>query len=273
MKKYTYCFIRYIYDRVKGEFVNVGIVLHTPEDRYLGCRFIESAGFVKRLFNGMVDESKLNSTLNNIENMIDDKAESLEKELEFEKTDVIGILKSIFPKENGAIEISEVMGGLVDDSDKRLKELFLEYVDRSKMRKERVNTTDRDLYGQLTVAARKNRLKIYKKTLGTKNFSHEFKAIQNGRLHAFGAASFDCDSKEEIERKALLYRGMFDWLKTVEIKDLLFHLVMASPANKELKKTADEARELIKNSQVPPSIIDETELPSFIEELAKGHKK
>lgn len=272
MKKYTYCFIRYIYDKVKGEFINVGIALHTPEERYLGCRFIESSGFVKRLFNGMVDEHKLNSTLKNIENMIDEKAESIEKELEFEKTDVIGILKSLFPKENGAIEISEAMGGLVDDSDKRLKELFLAYVDRSKMRKERVNTTDRDLYGQLTVAARNNKLKIHRKILGTKNFSHEFKAIQNGRLHAFGAASFDCDSKEEIEKKALLYRGIFDWLKTIDTEDLLFHVVMASPVNNELKKTADEARKLIENSQVTPSIINERELESFVKKLAEDHK-
>jgi len=171
MKKYTYCFIRYIYDRVKGEFVNVGIVLHTPEDRYLGCRFLESTGFVKRLFNGLVDDNKLKSILRNIENLIDDKAEALKKELEFEKCDILAILNSLFPKENGAIEISNVMGGLVDNSEKRLKELYLDYVDRNIVKRIKVNTTDRDIYASLTIEARKNKLKIDKKTIGTKYLS------------------------------------------------------------------------------------------------------
>lgn len=35
MKPYQYQVVRYTHDRVTGEFVNVGVVLYVPEDRFL----------------------------------------------------------------------------------------------------------------------------------------------------------------------------------------------------------------------------------------------
>jgi len=50
MKKYQFQIVRYIHDRISGEFVNVGIIVYMPESRFLKSRFINKFSRISQLF-------------------------------------------------------------------------------------------------------------------------------------------------------------------------------------------------------------------------------
>ncbi|MBK8521464.1 MAG: DUF3037 domain-containing protein [Chitinophagaceae bacterium] len=49
-EKYQFQIVRYIHDRITGEFVNVGIIVYMPESRFLKSRFINKFSRISQFF-------------------------------------------------------------------------------------------------------------------------------------------------------------------------------------------------------------------------------
>jgi hypothetical protein len=50
MKTYQYQIIRYLHDRVTGDFINVGVIVYAPDYQYLNCKIIAKYGRITSFF-------------------------------------------------------------------------------------------------------------------------------------------------------------------------------------------------------------------------------
>ena len=48
--RYTFIVLRYVHDIVNAEFVNVGVVLNAPDQKFLGARMNAKFGRITRFF-------------------------------------------------------------------------------------------------------------------------------------------------------------------------------------------------------------------------------
>ena len=58
LKKCALFTVRYVPDLLRDESLNIGIFLHSPQERYLGCLFTDDFRRVKR-FHPRADSSRI----------------------------------------------------------------------------------------------------------------------------------------------------------------------------------------------------------------------
>ena len=108
--------VRYVPDIVRGEFINVGVLLYSPEQKYLGCLFPPDCRRVKR-FHPQADLEMVRSLQEGFEEQIRDNAENLE-----------GYLESLAKSLSNLIQISEPESLLVEEPALEIRKLFDRYV-------------------------------------------------------------------------------------------------------------------------------------------------
>lgn len=116
-KGYTYQLVRYIHDQSTSEFVNVGIIVYHSESKFLKSRFLNKFGRVLNLFNGEPDVDFLKNYLEQFEEGINN--------IDCNKfNDIDCITSSILPKDDSALQCSDVFGGIDTDFDSALTDMF-----------------------------------------------------------------------------------------------------------------------------------------------------
>ena len=128
MKKFQYKIIRYVHDKVTSEFVNVGIVVYQPDIKFLQCKVIARFGRISNFFNDLNGQYLL-STLKQIEKEVCRTSKQL-TELFFDCSSLEEITNSILPKDNSALEFSELRFGINIDFKSAVSDLFNNMVDK-----------------------------------------------------------------------------------------------------------------------------------------------
>jgi len=78
LKKCQLFLVRYVPDALRSESVNIGLFLHSPQERYLGCLFTDDVRRVKR-FHPDADLELLRELQRDFEKQIDEASDNLEK--------------------------------------------------------------------------------------------------------------------------------------------------------------------------------------------------
>ena len=108
--------VRYVPDIVRGEYINVGVCLYSPEKKYLGCLFTSNTRRLKR-FHPQADLEMFRSLQESFEEQIQDNVENLE-----------GYLESLAESLSNLIQISEPESLLAEDPALEIRILFDRYV-------------------------------------------------------------------------------------------------------------------------------------------------
>ena len=108
--------VRYVPDIVRGEFIDVGVILYTPEQKYLGCLFTSDTRRLKR-FHPQADLEMFRSLQEGFEEQIQDNVENLE-----------GYLESLANSLSNLIQISEPESLLAEEPSLEMRILFDRYV-------------------------------------------------------------------------------------------------------------------------------------------------
>lgn len=77
LKECSLLLVQYIPDLVRGEFLNIGLLLHCPQERYLGCLFTDDWRRIKR-FHPRADLEYLRELQQDFEQQIDEHTRDLE---------------------------------------------------------------------------------------------------------------------------------------------------------------------------------------------------
>jgi hypothetical protein len=108
--------VRYVPDLVRGEFLNIGLLLHSPDEKFLGCLFTDDFRHVRR-FHPQADLDFLRELQQDFEQQIDEH-----------EGDLAGYLRFMEQSFSNMIQLGEARPCLLHDPQSEIQTLFERYV-------------------------------------------------------------------------------------------------------------------------------------------------
>jgi hypothetical protein len=129
--QFHFSLLRFVYDPLTQEFLNIGVVLFSQENNFLRARFTNRYGRISRMF-GRIDGASFKATTSYIERKVTVVNDKLVRGLLFRNTKegLDSILNEVLPPDDSAIRFVFGGVGVSDDLSKTLDELFERYVAR-----------------------------------------------------------------------------------------------------------------------------------------------
>ena len=272
MKKFQYQTLRYMPDRLSGEFVNLGIIVLAQEPQVLHCRFYNKTGRLHDFFP-QVNSLFVKQTINKIEAALLRLKEEIENSLFAGTT---GKLESyttqVLPKDDSSLFFTEVKTVMDIDGGTLMQELFERLVIRHVPDEDRTSIQDSEVWS-----------KIYKPYFENASFAQALKeavvktkhdelhfdrSIQNGVLHCFEPVSFQLASNDTIRRKAYTWSGKLQELETTD-KAIHVYLLAAMPDDPKMKELLKDkfANRRIGNTTI--ELVDERHAQQVVQKVEK----
>jgi hypothetical protein len=231
MKTYQYQLLKYIHDHFTGEFVNVGVVIYSPEDRYLDCQVLRKYQRLTSFFpdaNGRL----LIRVLRNFESRINHVSKSL-NELFKPSESLESITNNILPRDNSSLQLSQVKLALDVDLHAALDDLYndlvVKYIPDAGAND---SLNDEDVW-KLKYKSHFEKYQLSSKltthNVRTKNDIFAFdKAWKNHIWHCYEPVSFALQNKESIKDKVYKWAGKIQGIQQANEK---LHLTLLSSLN------------------------------------------
>jgi len=271
MKKYQYQLVRYIHDRVTSEFVNVGIIVFQPESNFLKAKFISKYGRISQFFSE-INGHFLMSTLRQFEKEIN-RISKTSTELFFDFKFISEISNSILPKDDSALECSEIFFGIDIDPQSSLDDLYERLVNKYNIEVENDTLDDKHVWKNVY----KEYFDKYHITKTLKSHSIETahdkmffdKAWKNGVWHCYQTISFDLKRTETIKSKVYRWSGIIKELENTNEKLHLYFLTLSPSRHKSIKQFIEETLENTNSQNIKVSVINEKQADNFAKSLSK----
>ncbi|MCF2494453.1 DUF3037 domain-containing protein [Dyadobacter chenhuakuii] len=273
MKKYQYQIIRYLHDRVTGEFINVGVIVYAAEDQYLNCKVITKYGRITSFFPGANGKAILKS-LRHFEKEI------ARAKLQFSglfptPEDLAEITRAILPNDDSSLTLTEVKKGIDLDFNKSLADLYRLLVTKWQSETDESATSDADVwkkkykkyFDEYGITA-----KLTEYEVETKYDSFQFdKAWKNEIWHCYLPVSFDLQNVENIRSKVYKWSGKLAELATAEEKIDVTLLTSIPRKHRELNEFIQDKLS-IDSDDIKVKLISERDAENFAKNLVSYMK-
>lgn len=271
MKKFQYQWVRYIPDRVTGEFVNVGVIVFNPEANFLRAKFIHKYSRISQFFTETHTQYLL-TTLRHFEKELIYINKRL-GDLFAHYRSLHEITNSILPKDDSALICSEVLHGIDIDPQSALEDLFERVVTRH------FSDADKELKDDKYVWR-----KVYKKyfdkyeitdklkphTVKTNNDHIEFdKAWKNGVWNCYETVSFDLKRTDSIKNKVYRWSGILNELENANEELHVYFLTISPKGNEQLKKFIEDMLVNKTGPSLKVTVIKENQADMFVASVKK----
>lgn len=271
MKKYQYQLVRYIHDRVTSEFVNVGIIVFQPDSKFLKSKFVSKYGRISQFYSE-INGHFLMTTLKQFEKEIS-RVSKMTDELFFDINYITEITNSILPKDDSALECSEIFYGIDVNPQLALDDLFERLVNKYNIEVEKDSKDDKHVWRNVY----KEYFDKYKITNALKSHSIETandtlvfdKAWKNGVWHCYQTVSFDLKRVETIKNKVYKWSGILNELENTKEKMHLYFLTLSPSRHKEIKQFIEETLSKRHSASITVSVINEKQADKFAKSLSK----
>jgi hypothetical protein len=269
-EKFYFSLLRYVYDPLTQEFVNIGVVLYSPGNRFLRATFTSRYGRISRMF-GRIDGASFRSTVGYIERKISDANERIARGLLFSdpKESLETILSEVLPPDDTAIRFVFGGVGMTDDSAESLDELYRRYVARYENPSEYEHRDENDVWKVFQEPLRAKRVysQFVTKTIKARDYEYEFeRSWKNGIWHVFEPVSFDLSDERSILEKASRWVG-----RTVSLSDssepFKLFLLLGEPVDPGLSEAFHKARHLLSKIPGQRELVRERDAEQFAEEI------
>ncbi|WP_341224827.1 DUF3037 domain-containing protein [uncultured Arcticibacterium sp.] len=239
MKNYQYQLVRYVHDQFTGEFVNLGIVVYSPDDRFLKCKISLSTKRIKGLFpesrSGFI-QKQLRDMKQRIKHIAAQQSELFKFSDSLEK-----ITLMVIPPDDSALMFSEVKVALDINFDLALEDLFSELVLRYLPKKDgvrRLNDEEvwkskyKNFFDKYHVSS-----KLGKHDIRTDNDVFSFdRAWKNEIWHCYQPVSFDLKESDSVKDKVYKWSGRLTELNKSEEKIHITFLTTISNEHSSLEE-------------------------------------
>ncbi len=115
-KECSFFLVRYVPDPVRDEGLNVGLFLHSPQEKYLGCLFTDDLRRVKRM-HPQADLELLRELQKHFEQEIDERSHDLQ-----------GYIRFMQESYSNLIQVTTPRPCLLNDPQTEIQDLFARYV-------------------------------------------------------------------------------------------------------------------------------------------------
>jgi hypothetical protein len=274
--KFYFSLLRYVYDPLTQEFVNIGVVLYSPEHGFLRATFTSKYGRISKMF-GRIDGVSFRATTSYIERRVSEMSARMARGLLFQdsKETLQSILNEVMPADDTAIRF--VLGGVgvTDNPALKLEELFGRYVTRYENPSENARREDSDVWKVFQEPLRTKEVfpHFSPKTITAPDYEYEFeRSWKNGIWHLYEPVSFDLADERSISEKASRWVGRTMSLSDSAERFKLF-LLLGEPADPKLGAAFQRATHLLAN-KIPGEhmLIRERDAEQFAEEVEQEFK-
>lgn len=269
-EQYIFSVLRYTFDQVTQEFVNVGIAVYAPQSRTLEARVTQHYGRISDMFE-VFDGVRLRHTLRFVQDSINEMASDLTNRLAFkEPGDLHELLNRVLPIDDSSLQFVKAGVGITDDLGETVVKLFERYVERYSQLPPLKKRDDEDVWRSFRASLdRRNLTKhLVPKTIVAKNFDYQFeRSWKNGIWHIYEPLSFDFLDGGSIAEKANRWVGRATGLEDSEEKFEL-HLLLGPPSDPRLQTAFQKAENLLHKMPVKHELVLESQAEAFARELA-----
>lgn len=264
---YSYVVLRYVHDVFTGEFVNVGLVMLTPQDGRLRAKTRKTISRIKGAFPDL-DRSAFLSAMKNIDRGIRRTNQQIASEgLLRQKREVIDYARQILPVDDSALQWSSTAGGISSNAEETFDHLYARFVSRYDSNQPRRRSDDdiwRPVREQLD--SRGIDIALEHKVVSGRTDSIEFdRAWKNGRWHVYEPLSFDLADADGIKDKARRWRGHLEAVRDGSEDDIELHFLIGAPSNPKLRSAYKQAAAILKDAPFNPAIHEETDIEEFVD--------
>lgn len=273
MKTYQYQVLRYLPDRISGEFINLGVVVYLPEEKELKSLFYNKTNRIHAFFPS-VNTRFIVKSIKSIDSFFKKISTDFQKPLFTElPSSIEDITKQILPKDDSALFFTDAAKILDISAEAVLGRLYERLVVKN------VQETDHDslLDGAVWKEFYKAYFDKYQLTeklkaasVKTKMDSWNFeRTCRNGALHCFEGISFNLSNEENIKRKVYTWAGRIDELKTSK-EEIHLYLLTALPEKLELQKfIREKLGKLSLNNSATVELVDVGSAEKVIKKVKK----
>lgn len=263
---YTYTILRYVHDTMTGEFINVGVALLAPAERYASivCRTTYSR--LAKTFPGMNGDS-FRSLMRFIQARFEEIGDRLRNELPLEElpSTVLGLAHTVLPADDSSLQWSPAGSGLTANPSETLEQLFGRMVSTYDERPSRESRTDEEIWRKFRRDFESRHLlkHFQPKTIAVQDDEIQFQyAWKNGVWHCLEPISFDLAQAESIRDKAHKWLGQIMSVKDAGEKFKLY-LLLGQPFRPELRAAYNGAVSILRKIPVENEIVHEDEAAEF----------
>lgn len=268
--RYTYLILRYMHDIVAGEQLNVGVVVYSPQAKYLAALCRPTYLRLSQAFPGIKGES-FKSTSRFIQNEIERLADRMCSNETSNPLSLNDILTRILPRDESAFQWSEEAFGVTTDLSKTLGELYERLVTHYDDRVQPARRTDDDVWRLYKTDLEKRRVLRYlkPKVIATATDEVEFRhAWKNGAWHCLEPASFDLSRTDSIRDKAHKILGQMVSLKEAR-EQFKVYLLVGKPRNESMQAIYEKTLRNLETKSEDLEIVREDDAQEFVEKFAK----
>jgi hypothetical protein len=272
MKKFQYQTLRYMPDRLSGEFVNLGVVLLVLEPQDLYFRFYNRTGRLHNFFPG-VNSLFVKQTINKIEAGLLKLKESFLTPLFTERVNNLeGLTAQVLAKDDSSLFFSEVKMVLDVEGEILLHELFERLITRHVIDEDRTSIQDSEVWTKIYKPYFEKAsfaLDLKETTVKTKHDELHFeKTCRNGTLHCFEPVSFQLTSADVVRRKVYTWAGRLQELETSK-EPLHVYLLAAMPSDPKLKTLLKDKFSNKRIGQTTIELVDEKHVEQTVRKVEK----
>jgi len=268
---YSYVTLRYVHDVVTGEFANVGVVLYAPENRLLATRFTTSYERLSAIFL-RVDHLHFRALMRYLANRFEEISEELRDALERPALEDLGeMVRRVLPPDDGSLQWSEAGGGLAENAEETLRNLFNRLVERYVRESELPSRTDDEIGRPFKATLEKRHLtqKVRQKRIEARDYQYEFQfGWQNSVWHVYEPVSFDLMNPGSIVEKANTWLGRGTALQD-SVEKFKIHFLLGEPKQPGTRTAFEHAQHLLRKIPGHPQLVRENQLTEFAERVAE----
>lgn len=278
---FQYSILRYTHDQVTQEFVNIGVLIFSPDMPFLDIQISTKYKRLSQLFNGIdrIAYERLSATVKKAVKRVADSLSQLSL-LDKNEFALEVIIPKILPTNDAALSFDSIGNGVTENVEEELAYLFSRMVERYQPDAERARRTDEQVWATYAKLFHDRNIlpHLTKVTLPTPIENYTFKhAFKNDRWHPIEPLSFDLSSKSYIEEKAMRWIGRAVTLGTTNEIDTLY-ILAGRPQKQELLEVYEAAKVgLEKNTAgINVEVIDENDVDQFSEqfkEMIESHQE
>lgn len=269
-RRFHFSLLRYVYDPLTQEFLNIGVVVYSAEGGFLDARFTNRYGRISRMF-GRIDGASFRATTGYIERKVTAINDKFSRGLLFQdpKQTLDSILGEVLPPDDSALRFVFGGVGVSNDLARTLDELFERYVARYESPNEFVRRDENDVWKVFQEPLRSKRVysHLVPKKITAKDYEYEFeRSWKNGVWHLFEPVSFDLSDERSILEKASRWVGRTTSLSDSSEPFKLF-LLLGEPTDPKLNDAYQRAKNLLNKIPGQRELVRERDAEQFAEEI------
>lgn len=271
---YTYVVLRYVHDVVSSEFVNVGVVLLSPNEGKLKFKTRKTVGRIKHVFPDL-DRSAFVVAMRSVEKGLRSLRKHASSAGMFASNEnVSSYALQALPRDDSSLQWSEIGSGLSSNTNATLERLFERHVGKYDTKPVKRRSDD-DVWRPVrdSLKQRGVQLLLQPKTVVGNSDSIEFgKAWKNGSWHAYEALSMDLADADGIKDKARRWRGHLDAVADGNVESVQLKCVLGRPKSPTLLPAFENAKNILAGSAFDLQVFDEEEVGQLVDQIEDAYR-